>query len=311
MKGISEQSVSAVMEIARKYGCEVLIDEPMSRHTSFRVGGKCACFIDVCSLDCLSELITYISSNRVPYYVIGRGTNLIVDDGYIPYIMLHIGKRLADIRTEGEMLYCRSGAMLSAVCVTALENSLTGLEFAYGIPGRIGGAVFMNAGAYGGEMKDVVVYADAMDNSGNIHRFEGEALKMDYRRSVFTENRYIITDVCLRLSRGDKALISAKINELFQKRREKQPIELPSAGSTFKRPVGSYAGMLIEQCGLKGYRVGGAMVSEKHSGFVVNAADASFADIMAVIEHVRNTVKEQTGYVLECEPEIIRGCLEE
>jgi len=307
MGDISKECIAEICGIAEKHGTKALVKEPLSRHTSFKVGGECACFAEINSAECLTDMLGYIRANRVPYYIIGRGTNLIVDDGYIPFIFLHLGSGFADMRVEGDRIICQSGASLSAVCGFAADNSLTGLEFAYGIPGRIGGAVFMNAGAYGGEMKDVTAYAKAIDESGCVKRFEGKDLKFSYRKSIFSENRYIITEVCLKLNKGDKSEITAKMNELMQRRRDKQPIELPSAGSTFKRPIGSYAGMLIEQCGLKGYRCGGAMVSEKHSGFVVNVDNASFSDIMAVIEHVREAVYEKTGYLLECEPEIIRA----
>ncbi|MGN0642282.1 MAG: UDP-N-acetylmuramate dehydrogenase [Huintestinicola sp.] len=300
------EKIGECSEIAAGFGCTVLRSEPMSRHTSFKIGGKCDCFIDINSAESLSELVKYMKRENVPYYVVGRGTNLLVSDNDIHKVILHIGREFSDISTGADgKLYCRSGAMLSAVCLAACEAGLTGMEFAYGIPGRIGGAVYMNAGAYGGEMKDIVLYADAMDEEGNIRRFKGSELDFGYRSSVFNRNNYIVTDVCIQLEKGDKNAINARMEELIRKRREKQPIEYPSAGSTFKRPEGAYAAALIEECGLKGYTVGGAKVSEKHSGFVINTGNATFNDVMAVMEHVRQTVKDKTGYTLEYEPEII------
>ncbi|MGN0665978.1 MAG: UDP-N-acetylmuramate dehydrogenase [Huintestinicola sp.] len=302
---ISEEQLLACSKIAAKHGSTVAFDEPMSRHTSFRIGGCCDLFIEINSRDALRELIMYICSEGLPYSVIGRGSNLLVSDGCIHRVILSMGSDYADISVSADgMIYCQAGAVLSSVCIAARNSSLSGLEFAYGIPGRIGGAVYMNAGAYGGEMKDIVVYADAMDEKGNMHRFTADELKFGYRKSVFCEGGYIITDVSMKLVKGG-AEIGEKMDELMKKRRDKQPVEFPSAGSTFKRPEGAFAAALIEECGLKGKSVGGAKVSEKHSGFVINTGNATFADVMELIGIVRDTVKEKTGYVLECEPVII------
>ena len=216
-----------------------------------------------------------------------------------------VGKDHSDISQNGNVLTCQSGASLSKICLYALENSLSGLEFAYGIPGTLGGAVFMNAGAYGGEMKDVITSVKAMDRQGNIKTYLPDELELSYRRSRFTNSGEIILSADIRLENGDKTEIKAKMDKLTEQRRSKQPLEFPSAGSTFKRPEGSYASLLIEQCGLKGVHVGDAEVSTKHSGFIINKGNADFSQLMELIDVVKNTVKEKTGYVLECEPLII------
>ena len=243
--------------------------------------------------------------NDIPFYVIGKGSNLLISDRDIDMIFLHMGRDISSISLNGDHLTCGAGASLSLAGTFAKNNSLTGLEFAYGIPGNIGGAVYMNAGAYGGEMKDIVQSVRAVDYSGNAHEFSAEELDFGYRHSKFCGGGYIITEATLKLAHGDMDGISAKMAELTAKRKEKQPLEYRSAGSTFKRPQGTFAALLIEQCGLKGYSCGAAQVSEKHSGFVINKGGASFDDVMSVISHVKETVYAKTGIMLECEPEII------
>lgn len=204
-----------------------------------------------------------------------------------------------------DTIRCFAGVPLVKLCGFALDNGLGGLEFAYGIPGSVGGAVYMNAGAYGGEMKDVLASVTALDINGNIHEYSADELEMSYRHSRFTDSGEVILSAEFRLQKADKNSIKARMSELMEKRRSKQPLEFPSAGSTFKRPEGAYAAQLIEECGLKGFTVGNAQVSEKHSGFVINRGGASFDDVMAVIAEVKRTVAEKTGYRLECEPIII------
>ena len=253
-----------------------------------------------------AELVREMTSEKLPFYIIGKGSNLLVEDGDISMIFLHMGKAMSDISEENGVITCQAGAALSAVSAFARDKGLTGLEFAYGIPGNIGGAVFMNAGAYGGEMKDVIVSVTACDLMGNIREFPAGELDFGYRHSRFSAGGYVILSARLRLTAGDKEKISERMAELTRMRKEKQPLEYRSAGSTFKRPQGAFAAQLIEECGLKGYSCGDAQVSEKHSGFVINKGTASFEDVMNVIEHVKKTVSLQKGISLECEPEIIR-----
>ena len=214
---------------------------------------------------------------------------------------------MAEIAVNGNIVTAGAGASLISVCKRALDNSLAGMEFAYGIPGTVGGGVYMNAGAYGGEIKDILKYAEAVDReTGEVRRFTAQEAQLSYRKSIFMDNGYIITSAVFELSQGDPAEIKAKMNELMEKRISKQPLDFPSAGSTFKRPEGSFASLLIDQCGLKGLSVGGAQVSTKHSGFVINTGNATSADIFALIEKVKEIVFEKTGYRLECEPVILK-----
>lgn len=295
-----------IKALADKLGFEYSENVPLSRYTTFGIGGNCPLMIEAGSEIGTAELVKTLSAEKLPFYVIGKGSNLLVEDGDIPMIFIHIGKALSEISLDNGVMTCGAGAALSAVSAFARDNSLTGLEFAYGIPGNVGGAVYMNAGAYGGEMKDVVISVTACDFEGNIREFSADGLDFGYRHSVFTGGGYVILSAKLRLSAGDKSEIAAKMAELTEKRREKQPLEYRSAGSTFKRPAGTFAALLIEECGLKGYSCGDAQVSEKHSGFVVNKGSASFSDVMNVIDHVKKTVYEKRGIMLECEPEIIK-----
>lgn len=300
------EQIGNIKKTAVECGCRFAENEPLSRYTTFGIGGKCPLIIEVNGSESLSRLMRAIKSENIPYYVIGKGSNLLADDKDIGMVFLHIGKDMGSISVSDGMIVCEAGAALSSVCTAARDNGLAGMEFAYGIPGTIGGAVYMNAGAYGGEIKDIIEYAEAVDGKGNLHRFDKESMKLSYRHSIFCENKFIVTKAAFRLEQGSRSEISEKMAELTAKRREKQPLEYKSAGSTFKRPEGAFAAALIEQCGLKGYTVGGAQVSEKHSGFVINLGNASFDDVMAVISHVQSVVEQKTGYRLECEPEIIR-----
>ena len=300
------EQIGNIKKTAVECGCRFAENEPLSRYTTFGIGGKCPLIIEVNGSESLSRLMRAIKSGNIPYYVIGKGSNLLADDKDIGMVFLHIGKDMGSISVSDGMIVCEAGAALSSVCTAARDNGLAGMEFAYGIPGTIGGAVYMNAGAYGGEIKDIIEYAEAVDGEGNLHRFDKESMKLSYRHSIFCENKFIVTKAAFRLEQGSRSEISEKMAELTAKRREKQPLEYRSAGSPFKRPEGAFAAALIEQCGLKGYTVGGAQVSEKHSGFVINLGNASFDDVMAVISHVQSVVEQKTGYRLEWAPEIIR-----
>lgn len=294
-----------LIKAAEKYGAAVLMNEPMKSHTSFCIGGPCDIMIKINCEALLCELIKLCSENSVKYYVIGRGSNILVSDEGLRGAVLLIGKDFGSVRVKGDIIECEAGASLAAVCNVALENSLTGLEFAYGIPGSVGGAVFMNAGAYGGEMKDVLVSCRYIDENGEIKELPLEKMELSYRHSFFSERELCITSVKMRLQKGERDKIKDRMDTLMERRRDKQPLEYPSAGSTFKRPEGDFAARLIEVCGLKGTSCGGAEVSTKHSGFVINKGNATFKDVMCVVDTVKQKVKEQTGVTLECEVLII------
>lgn len=290
-----------IEQTAAKYGAAVLKHEPMKNHTSFKIGGECDIMIKINCEALLCELMRQCTENSINYYIIGRGSNILVSDKGLRGAVLLIGSDFATAHVDGDIIECKAGASLSAVCQLALQNSLTGLEFAYGIPGSVGGAVYMNAGAYGGEMKDVVVSCKYINERGEIKVLPLEKMDLSYRHSIFSELGYCIVSVKFRLQKGDKMKIKERMDTLMERRREKQPLEYPSAGSTFKRPEGDYAARLIEACGLKGVGCGGAEVSTKHSGFVINKSNATFDDVMGVVGIVKQRVKEQTGVSLECE----------
>ena len=286
-----------------RFGCEVKADEPMKNHTSFKIGGCADLFVTVSRTKQLVQVIRTAGDNRIPLFILGNGSNLLVSDKGIRGIVLKLGGEFCDIGwNEDGTIRCGAGAQLSKLCAFALEHSLTGLEFAWGIPGSCGGAAFMDAGAYGGEMKDVVTSCEHIDLcTGEAGRFEGEELDFAYRHSVYSGGGYVITALHLRLKEGDKEEIRAKMDDLMGRRKEKQPLEYPSAGSVFKRPAGYFAGGLIEQCGLKGAQSGGAQVSPKHAGFIVNVGGATCEDVLRLIERIQKTVREETGVELECE----------
>ena len=283
-------------------GCEVIADEPMKNHTSFKIGGNADLFVTVHDQEQLLAVLKLTGNENIPLFVLGNGSNLLVSDKGVRGIVLRLGGRFREIGFNSDgTIHCGTGAMLSKLCSFALENSLTGLEFAWGIPGSCGGAAFMNAGAYGGEMKDVITSCEHVDMQGECGEFSGSELDFSYRHSVYGSGKYIITGVNLRLEKGDKDEIQAKMDDLMGRRKSKQPLEYPSAGSVFKRPVGYFAGGLIEQCGLKGAKVGGAMVSPKHAGFIVNAGGATCEDVLNLIAEIQRKVKSETGVELECE----------
>lgn len=297
-------------ELLTKFAEETKItfseNEMLSAHTTFKIGGPAEVFANPQSAEQAAAAVRFCKENGVKLFPLGKGSNLLVSDEGASGIVLHFGREMSKISMlDDETIYCEAGASLAKLCSFALENSLTGLEFAYGIPGSVGGAVFMNAGAYGGEIKDVILYAEHIDENGNCGRFEGNALEMSYRHSVYSSKKYIITAAAFRLKKGNKAEIKAKMDELLGKRFDKQPMDKPSAGSTFKRPEGAFASALIDQCGLKGFTVGGAQVSEKHAGFVINKGGATCADVLELIKQVQDKVKADTGFALEPEVEIL------
>ncbi len=293
---------SVLMQAAVQAGCVCLQDEPMASHTSFQVGGPAKLFIEVASKAALAQLLQVAQQENIPTFILGNGTNLLVADTGFDGAVLHIGGGFDKITLNGACeIECDAGVKLSKVCNFALEHSLSGLEFAWGIPGSVGGAAYMNAGAYDSEMKNILHSCCHIDRQGNEGTFEGDELKLGYRKSVYTGSDLVITSMKLRLNPGDKAEIRARMDDIFARRKEKQPLEYPSAGSVFKRPPGQFAGALIQQCGLKGYTVGGAMVSEKHAGFIVNVGGATCSDVKQVIEHIQQQVFLHTSVKLETE----------
>ena len=280
----------------------LLEQELMSRHTSFRIGGPADYFVEPASVDELAGVLSVARQEKVPFFIVGNGSNLLVSDEGFRGMIVHTGGSLRSISVEGDVIYAQAGALLGAVAGAALEAGLTGMEFAAGIPGTLGGAVCMNAGAYGGEMKDILLDAEVLTQDGERLVIPVEELDLSYRHSIIFEKNYIVLAAHIRLSRGDKTQIRNRMNELAGARKEKQPLEYPSAGSTFKRPEGYFAGKLIQDAGLKGYTVGGAQVSEKHSAFVINRGGATAEEVRFLIRQVRSKVKQQFG--VELEPEV-------
>ena len=274
----------------------------MKNHTTFKVGGSARLMVYPKSAEDTAEIVKLCKARGIRLLAIGNGSNLLVSDNGINACVICFGSDFSDIRLiDNETVFAESGASLMKICRFALENGLSGLEFAYGIPGSCGGAAFMNAGAYGGEMKDVLYKCAHIDENGNIGFLEGEDMKLSYRHSAYYDNGCIITGLYLKLKKADKKDIKAKMDDLLQRRKDKQPLEYPSAGSTFKRPEGYFAGALIEECGLKGKTVGGAQVSEKHAGFVINIGGATCKDILELCAACSKTVMEKKGVKLEME----------
>lgn len=283
--------------------CEYVVNAPMKEYTTFQIGGPCDFLARPYDEGQIAVLIRFCAENGIRWQVIGNGSNLLAPDGGISGVVIQVGPNFSYIRPSvktGEII-CAAGASLSAVAALAQKQGLSGLEFAWGIPGNIGGAVCMNAGAYGGEMKDVLVSADYVDQMGNARSISAAEMMLGYRHSIFSQRDWCITKVKLQLRPGDPEQIRKQMEEYMAQRRAKQPLEYPSAGSVFKRPQGNYAGALIEQCGLKGRQVGGAKVSEKHAGFIVNVGGATSRDVSSLIREIQKTVEEKTGYRLECE----------
>ena len=283
----------------------VLLNEPMSLHTSFRTGGPAEVFIKAESTENIISAIDIAKKYNKQYIITGNGSNILVKDGGIDGIVINIGNEMSKIKCDGTKIYAQAGAMLSALATAAADEELTGLEFASGIPGTVGGAVFMNAGAYDGEIKDVIEYADVIDSEGNTHRLIKDELELSYRHSVISEKNMIVVGAMFNLNKGIKKNITDKMADFAKRRRDKQPLNYPSAGSTFKRPEGYFAGKLIEDSGLKGKTVGGAQVSEKHAGFVVNIGNATSSDIIALMDGCIETVYNKFGVKLEPEVRIL------
>ena len=291
-----------IYNLAEIAGWEAYRNEPMSRHTSFKIGGEADTYIKVKNISQLKTLIKECREADVDYFLIGNGSNILVSDEGIKGVVIKLGGEFKNISLlDDETIYCGSGASLASLCKFALNSGLSGLEFAWGIPGSVGGALFMNAGAYGGEMKQVVHSVSHITPKGEVGRIDRDDLEFGYRTSVYRRNDNIITGAVIQLKKDDPEAIRSRMDDFMGRRSDKQPLDYPSAGSVFKRPEGAFAGALIEQCGLKGKCRGGAQVSEKHAGFIINKSNATAADVRALIREVQTTVADQTGYELECE----------
>lgn len=281
---------------------KVLRQEPMSRHTTFRIGGPADYLLQPGNSEEVQKAVEACSRKGIPWFIMGNGSNLLVSDQGYRGAVIQMYRNMSRVTADGCRITAQAGASLASLSRKAMEASLTGLEFAGGIPGTLGGAVAMNAGAYGGEMKDVLESVTAMEPSGKIITLQADQLEMGYRASVVKRRGYIVLEAEIKLCPGKREAIREKMQELAQKRSSKQPLEYPSAGSAFKRPEGHFAGKLIMDAGLKGYRAGDAQVSEKHCGFVINRGHATAADVAAVMRHVREEVKRQ--FQVELEPEV-------
>ena len=283
----------------------ILLDEPMNKHTSFKTGGIADIFVKVYSVEEIKSILKVSKENNIPLFVFGNGTNLLVKDEGFRGIILQI--KLEDIQINDTLVTVQSGVKNAILAKKLLDNSLTGFEFAAGIPGTMGGAIKMNAGAHGGEMKDIVEEVTYIDYDGNIHTITKSECEFSYRHSEFFNEKAIILSAKLKLEKGNKEEISEKMAELAKQRKEKQPLEYPNAGSTFKRGENYITAKLIDECGLKGYTIGGAGVSEKHAGFIINKNNATSKDILDLIEYVKTKVKEKTGEDIKFEIEVIGG----
>lgn len=280
----------------------VKLGEPMKKHTTFQIGGPADCLVTPETVEELGQVLASCNAAKVPVFIMGNGSNLLVSDAGIEGVVIQLFGNFNHFSIEGNLIKAQSGILLSKIGVLAKNASLTGFEFAAGIPGTLGGAVVMNAGAYGGEMKDIIRYVQVMDENGNLLELSGEEMEFSYRHSVIGEKNYIVIGATIGLEPGDADAIAGRMEELSIARRAKQPLEYPSAGSVFKRPEGYFAGKLIQDANLRGYRVGDAQISEKHCGFVINRGNATAGDVMQLIQDVQDKVKEQFGVLLE--PEI-------
>lgn len=283
---------------------DIYFQEPMSRHTSFRTGGEADCLLQIRNVEQLKKILSYLRRTGNEYFLLGNGTNLLVSDRGYQGVVLQMGEGLSGISVEGEKIRVQAGALLSKTAKTAMDAGLAGMEFASGIPGSVGGGIVMNAGAYDGEMKQIVEQVTVLNEDGELMELDCDTMEFGYRTSVIRNRPFVVVEALLSLQKGDPEQILAKMADFAQRRRAKQPLEYPSAGSTFKRPEGYFAGKLIMDSGMRGRRVGGAQVSEKHCGFIVNTGNATSEDVAELIMEVQERVKERFGIMLE--PEIVK-----
>ena len=298
---ISEAVVEALQGFVPQENIRLL--EPMAGHTTFRIGGPADCFLQLENEEQLKKVRRYLGLALVPFFVLGNGSNLLVNDSGYRGVILQIGQKMSDIAVEGNRIVAKAGASLAQAARAALTHGLTGLEFAAGIPGTVGGGVVMNAGAYGGEMSQVVDQVRVVNRDGEVMELDNETMEFGYRNSAIKTGGFTVTEVTFLLKPGDRKEIGARMEDLAERRKSRQPLEYPSAGSTFKRPEGHFAGKLIMEAGLGGFQIGGARVSEKHCGFIVNTGNATARDVKNVVDEVRVRVKN--AFHVDLEPEIV------
>lgn len=295
------EKIEKVISLASEYGQKVIKGAKLKDYTTFKIGGEAKAFIEISSEDALCRLCKLLEELEINHMILGRGSNILFDDKGYNGVILHLGNEYSDIEVIDNTITAKSGASLMSVCKAALEHSLSGLEFAYGIPGTVGGAVFMNAGAYGGEISDVLVSCKVLVN-GVVKTVKASQMDLSYRHSIFQTNGGVVLSAVFKLDdTKEKSEIEEKMKDLLGRRKAKQPLDYPNAGSTFKRPVGYFAGKLIEDSGLKGFTVGRAAVSDKHSGFVINLGGATFEDVTTLIRAVQDKVFKDSGQHLKCE----------
>ena len=299
-KSMNQNIIDGICQIVGKENLQ--LEEMLKSHTTFQIGGPAECFVTPHTVEELTQLVKLCKEKGIPYFVLGNGSNLLVSDMGMDGIVIQLYRNFSELTIEDNIVKAQAGAMLAVIGNAARNESLTGFEFASGIPGTLGGAVVMNAGAYGGEMKDIIKSVQLMDGEGNVFELACDEMDFGYRHSIVEEKGYIVLGAVLELARGEQESITARMKELSDARREKQPLEFPSAGSTFKRPEGYFAGKLIMDANLRGYRVGGAQVSEKHCGFVVNRGGATATDVLELIRDVEDRVYEM--FHVKLEPEI-------
>ncbi len=304
---INAEIINKLYDFSTALGCKALKNERLSNHISFKVGGPCPLLIEPKNENQLRDILKEIKKENIPFAILGNGTNVLVLDEGIDKVIVKIGDEMTKLSLEEEdVISCSAGTKVVTLCKFALENSLSGLEFAYGIPGTCGGAVFMNAGAYGGEVKDVLTEITYLTPDLELKTMAAEEAELSYRHSVFKENGCIVVSAKFKLKKTPKEEIKNAMTDFLSRRKDKQPLEYPSAGSTFKRPEGYFAGALIEQCGFKGKTLGGAQISEKHAGFLINKNGATAKDILSLITLTQETVKKETGVILKPEVIILR-----
>ncbi len=304
---IKAELVNDIFRKATEIGCKASKNENLCDHISFKVGGPCPLLIEPKNEEQLTEVLKFIKGKNAPFIILGNGTNVLVPDEGIEKIVIKIGDEMTKLTLEGDdTICCCAGTKVVTLCKFALENSLSGLEFAYGIPGTCGGAVFMNAGAYGGEVKDVITEITYLTPNLELRTMNVNEAMFSYRHSAFKKNGCIVVSAKFKLKKAPQEKIKEAMNDFLSRRKDKQPLEYPSAGSTFKRPEGYFAGALIEQCGFKGKSIGGAQISDKHAGFLINKNNATAKDILELIKLTQETVKKETGVTLEPEVIILR-----
>ena len=298
--------INTLIDFFEKYDYDFKVNEPLKPHTSFKIGGNATIFVTPYTEEQLKEIVLLCKELSVKYYLLGNGSNVLFPDNGFDGVVISTTEKFNGIRKLTENTFeCDAGVKISALCNYALENSYTGFECLYGIPGSIGGAIITNAGAYGGEISDVAIEVKHIDNNGNFGSLIGDEIDFSYRHSAYEDNKYLICSVVFVCEKGNKEDIKAKMDDLIERIKSKQPFEMPSAGSTFKRPKNGYAAALIEQAGLKGANVGDAEVSVKHSGFIINKGNASCKDVLELIDIVKQKVYENSGIQLECEVRIV------